>query len=56
MENTNDVIIEIKDLNKEYKMYKRKSDRLIESLFPFIKNDYRSCNSNKRYYKSKWKD
>ena len=31
-----DNIIEIKNLNKEYKMFARKKDRLIETVFPFI--------------------
>lgn len=33
----NDVVIEIKDLVKDYKMFKRKQDRLIEVICPFIK-------------------
>lgn len=32
-----DVVIEIKDLVKDYKMFKRKQDRLIEVICPFIK-------------------
>ena len=38
MEKNNDIVVEIENLNKEYKMYKRKSDRVVETLFPFIKN------------------
>jgi len=33
----NDVVIEIKDLIKDYKMFNRKQDRLIEVICPFIK-------------------
>ena len=36
--NDKDVVIKIENLNKEYKMYKRKSDRALETLFPFINN------------------
>lgn len=32
-----DVVIEIKDLVKDYKMFKRKQDRLVEVICPFIK-------------------
>lgn len=32
-----DVVIEIKDLVKDYKMFRRKQDRLIEVICPFIK-------------------
>ena len=31
-------VIEIKDLVKKYKMYKRKQDRLLETIIPAIKN------------------
>ena len=30
----NDIVIEINDLVKKYKMYNRKQDRLIETIFP----------------------
>lgn len=33
----NDSVIKITNLNKEYKMYARKKDRLLEILFPFMK-------------------
>ena len=33
----NDNVITIKDLNKEYKMYGRKQDRLLETIFPWLK-------------------
>lgn len=36
-QNQNDVVIEIKDLVKDYKMFNRKQDRLIEVMCPFIK-------------------
>lgn len=32
-----DVVIEIKDLVKDYKMFRRKQDRLVEVICPFIK-------------------
>ena len=32
-----EIAIEIKNLTKEYKMYPRKKDRLIETIFPSIK-------------------
>ncbi len=35
-QNPDENIIEIKNLNKEYKMYARKKDRLIETVFPFV--------------------
>lgn len=35
--NQDDVVIEIKDLVKDYKIFKRKKDRLIEAVFPKIK-------------------
>ncbi len=35
-ENNDDLVISIKNLNKEYKMYNRKLDRLIESVIPSI--------------------
>ena len=31
-----DTVIQIKNLSKEYKMYNRKKDRLLETLFPFM--------------------
>ena len=33
----NDNVITITDLNKEYKMYLRKQDRLLETIFPWLK-------------------
>ena len=33
-----DKIIEIKNLNKQYKMFKRKKDRLLEAVCPWYKN------------------
>ena len=32
-----ETVISIKNLTKEYKMYPRKKDRLIETIFPSIK-------------------
>lgn len=32
----NDVVIEIKDLVKQYKMYSKKQDRLVETIFPKV--------------------
>lgn len=37
MSHNEENIIEIKDLVKEYKMFNRKQDRLIETIFPMIK-------------------
>ncbi len=34
----NDAVIEIKNLRKDYKMYKSKKARMLEVLFPFYKN------------------
>lgn len=34
---SNENVIEIKNLNKEYKMFARKKDRIIETVFPFVK-------------------
>lgn len=36
MQNKEKYVIEISDLTKEYKMYHRKKDRLVELIFPFI--------------------
>ena len=33
-ENENEIVITIKNLNKSYKMFRHKRDRLIESLVP----------------------
>ena len=41
-------VIEIKDLVKKYKMYKRKQDRLLETIITEIKNrhtDFTSINN-----------
>ena len=35
--NEQENVIEIKELNKEYKMFARKKDRLLETIFPFLK-------------------
>lgn len=35
-ENNEEIVIEIKDLVKEYKMYKGRKDRLVETLFPKV--------------------
>ena len=35
--NEQENVIEIKELNKEYKMFARKKDRLLETIFPFWK-------------------
>lgn len=42
-----DVIIEIKDLVKDYKMFKKKQDRLIEVICPFMKrhSNFRAMNN-----------
>ena len=31
-----EIVIEIKDLVKKYKMYNRKKDRLVEAIFPKV--------------------
>ena len=36
MNDQEDIVVEIKDLVKEYKMFNRKKDRLIETIFPKI--------------------
>ena len=43
----NDVVIEIKDLVKDYKMFNRKQDRLIEVICPFVKkhSNFRAMDS-----------
>lgn len=33
---SNDVVIKIENLEKNYKMYARKKDRMIETMFPMI--------------------
>lgn len=42
-----DLVIEIKDLVKEYKMFNRKQDRLLEVIFPIIKKhtNFRAMNN-----------
>ena len=42
-----DVVIEIKDLVKDYKMFNKKQDRLIEVICPFIKrhSNFRAMNN-----------
>lgn len=46
-QNQEDIVIEIKDLVKDYKMFNRKKDRLIEAIFPMIKrhSTFRATNN-----------
>lgn len=46
-QNQDDIVIEIKDLVKDYKMFQRKQDRLIEVICPFIKRhtNFRAMNN-----------
>ena len=37
MNNTDENVIEIKNLTKEYKMFARKKDRLLETIIPTCK-------------------
>ena len=34
------IVVRIKNLEKDYKMYARKKDRLFETIFPFIHNKH----------------